>query len=904
MGKDDDNPVGLNSSVDLFGGESTDAEAVSVVEQTAEPKAERSEASVGEDTLERAYRGEDLDFLGGGGTDAPPATSEASVAPRVGENEAPPESPPPCEPPEERETTRSLPGASIEPPQTVTPQEPHGRTRRAERTATLEPVEEKTGILPPEPPPTEDVEVPERATVRPKPATPAAGGKAEKGERKGQRRDFVLHVEDDDDDLTLDPSFLRHIDHGSARVTKKRRDSLELDSIKWKEKVAGPTKTPVPPEDPSLIVLEDKDAPTPAPAKNSGVSINKLIDQALDGLEGSHPGAGGTSDSPAPLPRATGAEAGTARTVALGDDREDGTEKVTVAELEAYTRKIVEGPTSSTATFAPIEPSFPEFPPPSPPALPVGEPAEVPDDRAATQVVALAAEAYLECLDGKLPWKRHSIIKEKTVLGRSSQNDVVIPHTSCSRQHAAILHAGGAFHIVDMGSTNGIQINKQKVRKALLGDGDEVQVGDFLFRFVRVLEVGTDGSTRVAPTAAPDEERTLAQAPPTAFPLETNPLGNNPLGKLKGLLGGSKTLSPSPAKAAQSKGMLSPKARRLLFILLGLGFLYAILDTFVGAPPGQGQGETGAGPGASTAQGATSLQGELRTRFDLYYQHGLEKFEIGNYLDARTEFEKAQKLDPASVIVKDYLSRANCGVLLENEIAEKQRLLKDELTQKQEIKDLLTRGEQQFRQADYVGALEMFQRVLELEPENRDAREWVEKVQYELTDGERNRSLEESKKVFSDFFAKAQEAAESGDLHAAITYSRKLLDNEYARENSFIPTITKNIELWESSINDLLKREINQAEAMWQGGDFVQARKLLADLRQKYPDNQDLEKRFNEYDGLLLDKANGFYRNGRLKEEFLNDYEAAKQDYREALKLLEPTAELYKKVSERLAKLE
>ena len=175
------------------------------------------------------------------------------------------------------------------------------------------------------------------------------------------------------------------------------------------------------------------------------------------------------------------------------------------------------------------------------------------------------------------------------------------------------------------------------------------------------------------------------------------------------------------------------------------------------------------------------------------------------------------------------------------------------------------------------------------------AREWVEKVQYELTDGERNRSLEESKKVFSDFFAKAQEAAESGDLHAAITYSRKLLDNEYARENSFIPTITKNIELWESSINDLLKREINQAEAMWQGGDFVQARKLLADLRQKYPDNQDLEKRFNEYDGLLLDKANGFYRNGRLKEEFLNDYEAAKQDYREALKLLEPTAELYKK---------
>ncbi|MEO8503874.1 MAG: adenylate/guanylate cyclase domain-containing protein [Acidobacteriota bacterium] len=68
---------------------------------------------------------------------------------------------------------------------------------------------------------------------------------------------------------------------------------------------------------------------------------------------------------------------------------------------------------------------------------------------------------------------------DEVKLGRGSDNEIVLSDFSVSRRHAAIRREGEAWFVHDLGSTNGVQINKVAVKKAPLHPGDQVKVGIF-----------------------------------------------------------------------------------------------------------------------------------------------------------------------------------------------------------------------------------------------------------------------------------------------------------------------------------------------------------------------------------------------------------------------------------------
>jgi len=79
------------------------------------------------------------------------------------------------------------------------------------------------------------------------------------------------------------------------------------------------------------------------------------------------------------------------------------------------------------------------------------------------------------------------ICKTEFVVGRSHECDLVVPHASISRQHAAIRFEGGQFLLTDLNSKNGVQINhRHMLESAALKDGDIVQFGDVAYTFSRV----------------------------------------------------------------------------------------------------------------------------------------------------------------------------------------------------------------------------------------------------------------------------------------------------------------------------------------------------------------------------------------------------------------------------------
>jgi pSer/pThr/pTyr-binding forkhead associated (FHA) protein len=72
---------------------------------------------------------------------------------------------------------------------------------------------------------------------------------------------------------------------------------------------------------------------------------------------------------------------------------------------------------------------------------------------------------------------RHEVKQRRIVLGRSRDCDVQLADTNVSRRHAELRQEGASYWIVDLGSTNGIEVNGKRVKRAKLTDGDTITLG-------------------------------------------------------------------------------------------------------------------------------------------------------------------------------------------------------------------------------------------------------------------------------------------------------------------------------------------------------------------------------------------------------------------------------------------
>ena len=81
--------------------------------------------------------------------------------------------------------------------------------------------------------------------------------------------------------------------------------------------------------------------------------------------------------------------------------------------------------------------------------------------------------------------RKHELTKRTVVLGRSRDCDITIDDPNVSRRHAEIRQEDGGYWIVDLGSTNGIEVNGQRVEQAPLGHEDRIVLGKTDLSFER-----------------------------------------------------------------------------------------------------------------------------------------------------------------------------------------------------------------------------------------------------------------------------------------------------------------------------------------------------------------------------------------------------------------------------------
>jgi hypothetical protein len=83
--------------------------------------------------------------------------------------------------------------------------------------------------------------------------------------------------------------------------------------------------------------------------------------------------------------------------------------------------------------------------------------------------------------------RRHEITKRRTLIGRSKDCDLQIDDASASRKHAELRQEGTAYWIVDLDSTNGLEVNGMRTQRAKLDHGDKITIGATEIAFRRDL---------------------------------------------------------------------------------------------------------------------------------------------------------------------------------------------------------------------------------------------------------------------------------------------------------------------------------------------------------------------------------------------------------------------------------
>ena len=73
---------------------------------------------------------------------------------------------------------------------------------------------------------------------------------------------------------------------------------------------------------------------------------------------------------------------------------------------------------------------------------------------------------------------------DETTIGRHQDSDIFLDDITVSRKHAEIRRERDGFYLSDVGSLNGTYVNRERVERAPLRTGDEVQIGKFKLIFL------------------------------------------------------------------------------------------------------------------------------------------------------------------------------------------------------------------------------------------------------------------------------------------------------------------------------------------------------------------------------------------------------------------------------------
>ena len=103
--------------------------------------------------------------------------------------------------------------------------------------------------------------------------------------------------------------------------------------------------------------------------------------------------------------------------------------------------------------------------------------------------------------------KEVPLLEGAVTIGRLPDNILQIDNPAVSSRHCRVLFDGGQYVVEDNNSTNGTYLNKQRVSRAQLKNGDELTIGKHTVAFVNPVDAGV--ATKKLDVPVPRVDKTV-----------------------------------------------------------------------------------------------------------------------------------------------------------------------------------------------------------------------------------------------------------------------------------------------------------------------------------------------------------------------------------------------------------
>lgn len=94
-------------------------------------------------------------------------------------------------------------------------------------------------------------------------------------------------------------------------------------------------------------------------------------------------------------------------------------------------------------------------------------------------------EGELILIEEGKPARTFPLAKERVIIGRLAESDIVLSDPGASRRHAEVRRQQGGYVITDLGSTNGTMVNEATIGERPLEEGDRITIGRTVLEFRR-----------------------------------------------------------------------------------------------------------------------------------------------------------------------------------------------------------------------------------------------------------------------------------------------------------------------------------------------------------------------------------------------------------------------------------
>lgn len=425
------------------------------------------------------------------------------------------------------------------------------------------------------------------------------------------------------------------------------------------------------------------------------------------------------------------------------------------------------------------------------------------------------AGAFLEKANGGDRGRIIDLSRERMSVGRTIDNDIVLPSDHVSRVHAYFFRNGSSWFIADNDSKNGILVNGVPVKEAPLVPGDLVQIGDQLFRFNH-------------PQLAPRVE-TLRPVPRGMSYAVPMPSYSDPAGF-------SAAVAAYTATMPQERSRL-PLYSALIAGLLAIAYFSAPVDL---KPLASLDGPRTPERAPDVSQVVPPAEAPVAAK-----SSDPAKSEVV------AKAERPEPPPPAEAKPKSAAPGAKA--LTASDVAK--------MDEKEELQVYLNEGRDFLKKGDFASAASAFQIAIVIDPQNELAMKGIRAAEYKLKDldgvsldslpaavkpkvtrAERRRQQKEKKKEVGELLEKARVALKSKSYSVAIGLAESARRVEVRGETAYLNEAKQIIDRARMAQKDDFEPFLKQAKEKFETGDYAGSRDLCEEMLRRDPGYTDAQE--------------------------------------------------------------